>query len=333
MTDHFIQRERPSRDLLADRAEADSLKHGDYRGEVALYYPPALPSTPENDLYLALAQVRQGSNLTAGIRQFEQAIAKHRPGRPDFYHHLARAYSMTGDHDADIRWSREALQRDADFVPALKGLAAAAIAKGDLTEAAPALERVVALRPSDANAFADLGDVYLRQGRVDEALKTLARGLALDPTLPLSNNTMGLAALRKGDAEAAEAHLREAIRFQPDLEEAHNNLGNLLAGRKAYAEAGYHFENAIRSNPNSVEAHHSYGLVLALTHAYAKAAAELQVVVRLAPGRAAARVDLADVLAAMGRVDEAAREYTIAANGNDAAAREAAQAGLRALRR
>ena len=55
--------------------------------------------------------------------------------------------------------------------------------------------------------------------------------------------------------------------------------------------------------------------------------------VRAAPGLAQAHVDLADVLTAVGRVDEAAREYTIAANGNDAAAREAAQAGLRALKR
>jgi hypothetical protein len=47
--------------------EADSLKHGDYRGDVVLYYPPTLPSTPENDLYLALAQVQQGSNLAAGF--------------------------------------------------------------------------------------------------------------------------------------------------------------------------------------------------------------------------------------------------------------------------
>jgi hypothetical protein len=45
--------------------EADSLKDGDYRGDVVLYYPPTTAATPENELYLALAQVRQGSNLTA----------------------------------------------------------------------------------------------------------------------------------------------------------------------------------------------------------------------------------------------------------------------------
>ena len=333
MTDHYIQRQRVLRDLLADRTEADSSRTGDYRGEVVLYYPPKLPETPENELYLAVAQVQERSNLTAGIPRLEEAIEKYRPERPDFYYELARAYSAIADYDADIRWCREALRRDANFVPALKELAAAAAMKGSFGEAAQALERAVAIRPSDANAAADLGNAYLRQNRVGEAQTTLRRALALDPGLPLANNMMGLASLRTGDTGAAETHFREAIRIQPDLAEAHNNLGNLLAGRKAYGEAGFHFERAIRSDPNYVEAHHSYGIVLALTRAYPQAAVRLEAAVRLAPGLAQAHLDLADVLAAMGRVDQAAREYTIAAGGNDAAVRDAALAGLRALGR
>jgi tetratricopeptide (TPR) repeat protein len=329
MTDHYIQRRQPRRNLLADLTEAEARTLGDYRGEVVLYYPSTLPPTPENELYLALAQVRQGSNLAGGIPRLEQAIERHRPARPEFYYELARAYSTTGDYDADIRWCREALRRDAAFVPALKELAAAATMKGNLTEAAQALERAVALRPNDGNALADLGSVYLRQGRVDDAQKTLQRALALDPTMPRAHNMMGLAALRKGTADFGETHLREAIRLQPDLEEAHYNLGNLLAGRRAYAEAGYHFEQAIRSNPNYVDAHHSYGVVLALTQAYAKAVAELQTAVRLAPALAPAHLDLADVLATLGRIDEARVHFEIAARSSDPAVREAALAALR----
>ena len=332
MTDHYIQRQRPSGDLLAGRTEADSATHRDYRGEVVLYYPTKLPSSPENELYLAVAQVQQGSNLAAGIPRLQQAIERHRPARAEFYYELARAYSATGDHDADIRWCEEALRRDPNFVPALKELAAAATALGRLGEASQALERAVALSRSDANAFADLGNVYLRQDRPEQAYAMLQRALALDPALPRANNTMGMAALRSGRNDA-EAHFREAIRLQPDLAEAHNNVGNILAGRKQYAEAAHHFEKAIGHDPNYVEARHSYGVVLALMHAYPKAAVELAAVVRLAPQMAQARLDLADVLVALGRVDEAARELTVAANGNDAAAREAAQAALRALGR
>jgi predicted CXXCH cytochrome family protein len=333
MTDHFIQRQQPRRDLLANRTEAESLKQGDYRGEVVLYYPPALPPTAENELYLAVAQVKQGSNVTAGIRRLEQAIEKHRPQRPEFYHELARAYSMTGNHDADIRWCREALRRDPKFVPALKQLAAAATAKGDLVQAAQALETAVTLRSSDGTGLADLGSVYLRQGRLDDAQKTLQRALALDRTMPHAHNMMGLAALRMGTPEVAETHLREAIRLQPDLAEAHNNLGNVLAGRRMYAEAAHHFEKAIGSSPNYVEARHSYGVVLALMQAYPKAAVELAAAVRLAPTLAQAHLDLADVLSTMGRVDEARVHFEAAAKSGDANAREAALAGLRRLPR
>jgi tetratricopeptide (TPR) repeat protein len=333
MTDHYIQRQPPRGDLLAERSEADNLKFGEYRGDVVLYYPPTLPSTPENELYLALAQVKQGSNLTAGIPRLEAAIEKHRPERPDFYYELGRAYSVTSDYAAGIRWCREALRRDANFVPALKELAAAATAQGNLPEAAQALEKAVSLSPSDGKAFTDLGNVYLRQDRVDDAERALQRALALDPALPLANNMMGLAALQKGNVEAAETHLRETIRLQPDMAAAHNNLGNLLAGRKAYAEAAHHFEQAVAHDPRHVAARHSHGVVLALLKSYPKALVELEAVIRLAPQLAQARLDLADVLVAMGRLKEARVQLEVAAKSGDPTVQEAAESGLLDLER
>jgi tetratricopeptide (TPR) repeat protein len=333
MTDHYIQRQRPLRDLLAVRTEADSVKLGDYRGEVVLYYPPQMPATAENELYLAVAQVQQGSNVSAGIRRLQHAIETHHPARADFYYELGRAYSLVGDFDADIRWCREALRRDSGFVPALKELASAAMTKGDLAEAAQALERAVAARPDDGNAHADLANVYLQQGRLDEAQRTSQRALTLDPDMPRANNTMGIAALRKNLPDIAETHFREAIRIQPDLAEAHNNLGNLLAGRRAYPEARHHFEKAIRSDPNYVDAQHSYGVVLALMGAHAEAIAALRAAIALAPDRPQVRMDLADELAAIGRVNEAVREYEIAAKATDPEVRAAARDALRGLGR
>jgi tetratricopeptide (TPR) repeat protein len=331
MTDHYIQRRRPPRDLLADRTEAQNAKRGEYRGEVALYYPARLPESADNELYLALAQVQEGSNLSAGIRRLQQAIETHRPSRAEVYYRLARAYSRIGDLEADIRWCREALRRDAAFVPALKELADAATKQGDFAEASQALEKAVSLHPDDATALADLGNVYLQQGRADDAERALRRALEADPTLPPANNTMGLAMLRKGRADAAETYFREAIRMQPDLAEAHNNVGNLLASRRAYAEAGFHFAQAIASDPNYVEAHHSYGLVLALTKAYPSAVAELETAIRLAPALLPARLDLAEVLVSMGRRAEARAHFEAAARSADTEVREAALAGLRAV--
>jgi tetratricopeptide (TPR) repeat protein len=331
MTDHYIQRHKPPRDLLADRTETASAGRDAYRGEVVLYYPPTLAPTPDNELYQAVAQVQQGSNVSVGIQRLLQAIDTYRPARADFYFELGRAYSFLGDFDADIRWCREALRHDPAFVPALKELASASTSKGDLLGATAALEKAVALRPDDGNAFADLGSVYLQLGRLDDSQRALRQALAIDPGSPRANNTMGLAALKKSLPDIAETHFREAIRMQPDLAEAHNNLGNLLAGRRAYPEAKYHFERAIRSDPNYANAYHSYGVVLALTHAYPQAVAALETAVRLAPRPAQAHIDLADVLAGMGRVAEARAHLETAAKIGDADARDSAMAALRAL--
>ena len=328
MTDHYIQRERPARNLLAARTGEQTAASA-YRGEVVPYYPAVLPASPENELYLAVAQVQDGSNLSAGIERLQQAIERHRPTRPEFYYDLARAYGKTANHDAAIRWSSEALVRDPAFVPALKELAGAATATGRFDEAADALEKAALARPRDSNALADLGNVYLQQGRVEAARGALERALALDPDTPQANNTMGLTLLRQGDPDAAGRHFRAAILAQPDLAEAHNNLGNLLASRRAFDEAGFHFAQAIASDPNSVEAHHSYGLVLALTKAYPRAVAELETAIRLAPDLFAAHLDLAEVLVTMGRRAEARAHFEAAARSTDPEVREAALAGLR----
>src|SRR5262249_4416554 len=62
MTDHYIQRRKPARDLLSPLAEAHDLDEEAYRGEVAPYYP----ASAENELYVALAQVQHSSNLAVG---------------------------------------------------------------------------------------------------------------------------------------------------------------------------------------------------------------------------------------------------------------------------
>ena len=143
MTDHFIQRVRPARDLTAPLEEAATLAASHYQGEVALYYPPALPPTPDTELYLALAQVQQGSNLAAGIPRLQKAIEGHGSAPTEFYYELARAHAKAGNQAEVIRWSEAALARDATFAPALKELAGAATALGQWDRAIEALRRAV----------------------------------------------------------------------------------------------------------------------------------------------------------------------------------------------
>ena len=305
MTDHYIQRLKPDRDLVAPMAEAANEPQG-VEGVVP-YYPSPLPRTAENELYTATAEVKHGSE--GGIAHLESAIVRYSPAAPDFYFELGDGYARAGKSDQAIRWYKEALRRKPEFRPATKQLAAMLINKGDYPRATEVLRQAVAAPPADEALFTDLGNAYLRQRMLPQAQGALRRALEINPGQPEAQNLLGLVAVQKGDPAEAEAQFRSAIRSQPDFAEAHNNLGNVLAGARNYTEAEYHLQRAIAIDPKYAEAHHSYGLVLAITQSYDQAVAELREAIRLDPNNAQTRDDLGDILLAQGQADGAGEQY------------------------
>jgi predicted CXXCH cytochrome family protein len=301
MTDHYIQRQKPGKDLLKPVQESDFAKDDNYRGEVALYYPARVPQSPENDLIVDVAQVHDGANLKSGIPRLQQDIEKYAPAEPEFYYALGEAYSKVGDDTRAVRWYDEALRRRPDYPVAQEELGIALIAAGQLARATEVLEKAAATPSIETIALSDLGGAYLKLGNLERAEQVLQRVLTMNPDAPEAHNLMGLLLGRKEDWAGAEKHLREAIAIQPDLAEAHFNLANLLARTNNLAEAQYHFQKAIAAKPEYAEAHHNYGLLLVLMNSYGKALAELREAVRLDPSSAQARSDLAEVQAAMTR--------------------------------
>ena len=83
MTDHYIQRTKPARDLVAPLKEVPD--EPPTAAGVALYYPLQISQTPENQLYLAVAEVKYGANLPSAVPRLEDAIRKFAPAEPDIY--------------------------------------------------------------------------------------------------------------------------------------------------------------------------------------------------------------------------------------------------------
>lgn len=297
ITDHYIQRRRPERDLLApleERIAADP-------GHVTVYYPEKLPLTPENELYLAVAQAKDA----AGVARLQQAIQKYAPARPEFYFELGEAYLKAGKNADAIRWYEQAIRRRSGYLAATKQLVVALFATGQVAAATRTLEKA----PVDAIVLTNLGNAYLQESKLEQAERALRQALRLDPDTPEAQNLLGLARLQRGDTNGAETCFREAIRILPELAPAHNNLANVLTGAKKYREAEYHFQKAIQSDPAYADAHHGYGLLLILVSSYEKAGGELRQAVRLDPNSVEAHSDLADLLAAQGHKESAREEY------------------------
>ncbi len=180
-TDHYIQRRKPAGDLLAERPERQETGAAAYRGPVVLYYPETLPHTAGNDLDLALAQVKQSSNLTEGIAQLTAAIAKYSPQRPEYYLALADALQTNGQLAKALPVYREAVRRDPQFAVGWQRLGTALRRSGQYAEAADVLKRAASLEPDRALTWHELGLAYRALGRNADAVTAIAEGRQVRP--------------------------------------------------------------------------------------------------------------------------------------------------------
>ena len=311
-TDHYIQRVKPSADLLADIPERHETQANSYRGKVELYYPKALPPTPENEMYLAVAQVRDRSNLADGLPRLAAALNAVHPKTPEPYFELASAYQAAGQLDRAIASYREALKVDPRYPAALLGLGTALRQSGDLPAAADAFDRATRAAPDNPKAWNELGQVDLDLGRAPQAVEALKKSIALAPEAPQPHNGLGIVLAQSGSFPAAEAEFREAIRIFPGYGEAHGNLAGVLDLERDLPQALYEFDLAVRISPDDANTHFNYGAVLSREKRFDDARAQMQAAVEANPNFAEAHEMLGRFYEQQGKIDDALREYQAA---------------------
>lgn len=303
ITDHYIRR-RPEGDPPGPLVERHDGNTPPYRGEVVAY-------GPRNELYLAVAQVRDQANLGAGPRRLEAAIANTPPQRGEPYAALGDAYRDTGHLDLAIA----AYQKACALTPTWRHfflLGTALSSAGQESRSVEAFHRARSLAPLESIVPAGLAALYYRQEELPEALSTLRAALALDPdSLDILNN-LGTVSLRMGRATEAEAYLRESVRLRPEIAPAHVNLADLLSRGGHFAEAKYHFEAGLRIDATSAAAHAAYADALVSMGSLAAARAQYEEALRLNPALPEARNNLGSLLLQAGDAVGAVREYSLA---------------------
>jgi predicted CXXCH cytochrome family protein len=262
MTDHYIQRQKPAGDLLADIPERTG-PDAFYRGEERPYYPQPFPGPPDGELYLGVAQVHAGNNPEGGIPRLANAVDRYHPQKAEFYVELGDALRRDGKPGDAVPRYREALRLKPDSLAGLLGLGRALDATGDLTPALDAFARAATAVPDDAISWMQLGQTYVRLEQQTDAFSALRRALSLDPGVPETHYALALLLSKPGgDSMQAETEWREAIRLQPDYSQARMNLANFLFQHNRSEEAAYHFEYALRVRPDYALAHLNYARML-----------------------------------------------------------------------
>jgi len=118
-------------------------------------------------------------------------------------------------------------------------------------EAIAAYRRVVAIDPSYAAAWNNLGLLLHRMGRYEEARRAYASALDQDPRCAEAAYNQGSLDEDCGDVETAIAHYRRALGLTPDYADAHFNLAAALARLGRNEEAARHWNRYLQLDAGS----------------------------------------------------------------------------------
>lgn len=119
-----------------------------------------------------------------------------------------------------------------------------------MDRAREAYERALALDPSLACAYTNLGNLSYRRSDVEAAMSYYARALALDGEQPEAHYNLGFLALSAGDSALAITHLEHAVAHDPSFADAHFNLALAYEEATRYADACRHWERYLALDPD-----------------------------------------------------------------------------------
>jgi tetratricopeptide (TPR) repeat protein len=130
-----------------------------------------------------------------------------------FMNNRAVELLVDGRIDDAYAWAREAVRTDPGFLGAQNTLGVVYLRRNALPQAAAVFTHVLATKPDETPALANLAEVADREGRTADAARLRNQLARLEREPPLYYFNLGLAAMERGDYRSARALFsKEAVR-------------------------------------------------------------------------------------------------------------------------
>jgi Flp pilus assembly protein TadD/peroxiredoxin len=179
--------------------------------------------------------------------------------------------------------------------------------RGYLDQAAESFQQAIAAKPTDAEAYYNLGTLYLRRNDRQLARQNLEQAVALRPNHPEAWNNLGMLSAQEGDPEHAIRDFKQSLTLKPDYVIAMVNLANLHRRQRSFEEAEKLLQRALQLEPNDPEVNYSAGMLSAQQDQIPQAEQYLQKAISL-------RSDYADALNNLGVLFVREQRYPEAEN-------------------
>lgn len=127
-------------------------------------------------------------------------------------------------------------------------------AAGKYQVATQRYERIVSLRPTMAEAYANLGNLYYVQGLLDRASASFKKAIRLKRSLAAPHFFLGVIAFNSHDFEQAMSHLREAERLEPANALATLYIGYAFYHQERYQEAAEVLHRVVTADKKNLDA-------------------------------------------------------------------------------
>ena len=163
---------------------------------------------------------------------------------------------------------------------------------GYLDQAAESFRQVVARKPSDADAYYNLGTLSLQGSDLDQARQYLEKAVQLRPAYPEAWNNLGMIVAQQGRPGEAIQDFQRALAQRSSFAPALLNLGNIYRRQGDFAQAEELIRRALALDPNDPEINYSLGMLFAQQNLLEPAAEFLEKAIALRPGYPEARNNL-----------------------------------------
>ena len=208
----------------------------------------------------------------------------------------------------------QALAVEPASAPALSGIAAPRLARGQTARAIEHLERALAVGPPAWDIHYNLATAYRDAGNPERAEEHLSQrgGDPPEPPDPLMRayesllrsprayETRGVAAMQDGRTAEAVEIFREGLAQTPDDASLHQQLGSALFANGDANGAAEELEAALRLDPTQARAHAGLGTLASMGGRQAEAIERFAAAVENDPDYLEARLGLVDAYRAAG---------------------------------
>jgi Flp pilus assembly protein TadD/peroxiredoxin len=181
--------------------------------------------------------------------------------------------------------------------------------RGLFDQAAASFQQVIATKPENAEAYYNLGTLYLRRNSLPEAEQCLKQTVQLRPNYPEAWNNLGMLAAQEGRPEEAIRNFQEALRLRPAYAIALLNLGNVYRRQEDFDQAEKLLSRAFNSEPENPEVNYALGMLYARRDQAERAAQYLEAAVALRPDYSDALNNLGVLLVREQRYAEAEAKF------------------------